>query len=46
MQEKVCLGIVRHVMDIHSIFFPVCSKIFLEKQSFKSLFETQPACAS
>ena len=46
MQEKGCSGIVRHVMDVHSILLLVESKFTSENSYCKILFETQPAYVS
>ena len=45
MQEIEFSGFFRHVIDVVSIFL-VLTKMFLQKQLFKLLFETHPACVS
>ena len=43
MLVEGCSGFVRHVMDAHSAFLQVCSKIYLQKQ-FSQVIISNSAC--
>ena len=44
--DPTCPGFVSHAIDVVSILLLVWSKILLQKQFFKLLYETQPAVES
>ena len=47
MQERGCIGFVKYVMDVYSLFSCNFDKIFTSKNSYcKFLFEAQPAYVS